>query len=112
MLGSDDELSPLRDSFLKNFLEEERSRWVGEFETHKDELRFLVSTRKSELADDIKLHRLFENYLATLPTAERPQTKPQEHRPLHRMGKGPKAGALMDGGRNWPTLNPDLSTDN
>ena len=80
MLADDDELSPDRDTFLKNFLEEEWRRVVGGDEERKDELRFFVGVRESELADDNELDRLFENHLATLPSAERPQTRPQERR--------------------------------
>ena len=75
-----DELSPHRDPFLKNFLEEEVRRVVGGAEASKDALRFFIEVRESELADDNKLERLFENHLSTLPTAERPQTRPQERR--------------------------------
>ena len=80
MLANDDELSPHRDPFLKNFLEEERRRIGGSAEDRKEELRFLIGVRESELADDNVLYKLFENHLTALPTVERPQTKPQESR--------------------------------
>ena len=80
MLANDDELSPDRDPFLKNFLGEERRRVVGGAEERKDELRSLIGHRESELSDDNVLYKLFENHLTALPTAERPQTKPQESR--------------------------------
>ena len=80
MLANDDELSPDRDPFLKNFLAEERRRIVGGTEERKDKLRFFIRVRESELADDYELDKLFEDHLATLPTAERPQTRPQERR--------------------------------
>ena len=79
MLQYDDELPPQRDPFLKNFLEEERRHVVSDAEERKEELRFLVGVRKSEL-DDEELERLFQNHLHTLPAAERPSTKPQERR--------------------------------
>ena len=80
MLANDDELSPHRDPFLKNFLEEERRRIGGSAEDRKEELRFLIGVRESELADDNVLYKLFENHLTALPTVERPQTRPQESR--------------------------------
>ena len=80
MLANDDELSPHRDPFLKNFLEEERRRIGGSAEDRKGELRFLIGVRESELADDNVLYKLFENHLTALPTVERPQTRPQESR--------------------------------
>ena len=80
MLANDDELSPDRDPFLKNFLGEERRRVVGGAEERKDELRSLIGHRESELSDDNVLYKLFENHLTALPTVERPQTKPQESR--------------------------------
>ena len=76
----DDEISPYRDPFLKDFLEKERRRVVSGAEERKDELRCFIGVRESELADDNELDKLFENHLATLPTAERPQTRPQERR--------------------------------
>ena len=80
MLANDDELSPHRDPFLKNFLEEERRRIGGSAEDRKEELRFLIGVRESELADDNVLYKLLENHLTALPTVERPQTRPQESR--------------------------------
>ena len=80
MLANDDELSPDRDPFLKNFLGEERRRVVGGAEERKDELRSLIGHRESELSDDNVLYKLFENHLTALPTVERPQTRPQESR--------------------------------
>ena len=80
MLANGDELSPHRDPFLKNLLEEERRRIGGSAEDRKEELRFLIGVRESELADDNVLYKLFENHLTALPTVERPQTRPQESR--------------------------------
>ena len=76
----DDELSPYRDPFLKDFLEKERRRVVSGAGERKDELRCFIGVRESELADDNELDKLFENHLATLPTAGRPQTRSQERR--------------------------------
>ena len=80
MLPDDDELSPDRDPFLKNFLWEERRRVVGGAEERKAELLSLIDVRESELSDDNELTKLFANHLTALPTAERPQTRPQESR--------------------------------
>ena len=80
LLQYDDDLSPQRDTFLKNLLEEERCRVVSGVEERKEELRLFVENRRSELADDIELDRLFENHIGTLPTLEQPQTQAQRSR--------------------------------
>ena len=80
MLEDDDELSPDRDPFLKNLLEEELRRVGGAAEERKNELRSLIRTRESELADDDELEVAFEDYLARLTESERPQSRPQERR--------------------------------
>ena len=80
MLANDDELSPDRDPFLKNFLEEERRRTGAAAEERKRELRFYIGTRESELADENELTKLFESHLDTLRATERPQTFPQKSR--------------------------------
>ena len=87
MLANDDELSPDRDPFLKNFLEEERRRADGGAEDRKDELRSLIGDRESELSDDNELDKLFENYLNSLPTAERPPDQTTRASALQRMGR-------------------------
>ena len=76
----DDELPTQRDPFLKNLLEEERFRVVSGAEKRKEELRLFVENRRSELADDNELDRLFENHIDTLPPSERPQTQVQRSR--------------------------------
>ena len=80
MLANEDKLSLHRDQFLKNFLEEERRRVAGTAKERKDQLCSLIEIRKSELANDHELDKLFESHLDTLPRAERPQTRPQKHR--------------------------------
>ena len=80
MLADDDELSPHRDPFLKNFLEEERRRVGGAAEKRKEELRFFIGVRESELADDNEMSKLFESHIVTLSAAERPQSDPQKSR--------------------------------
>lgn len=80
MLADDDELSPHRDPFLKNFLEEERHRVGGATEERKVGLRSLIEVRESELVADNEMSKLFENYIVTLPAAERPQSARQKYR--------------------------------
>ena len=80
MLADDDELSPDRDPFLKNFLEEERRRIVSGTEKREYELHLFIEVRESELNSDEELERLFQNHLDMLPAAERPQTRPQDRR--------------------------------
>ncbi len=80
MLTNDDERSPDRDPFLKNFLEEERRRTGAAAEERKRELRFYIGTRESELADENELTKLFESHLDTLRATERPQTFPRKSR--------------------------------
>ena len=80
MLADDDELSPQRDPFLKNLLEEERRRVGGAAEERKVGLRSLIEVRESELVADNEMSKLFENYIVTLPAAERPRSDPQKHR--------------------------------
>ncbi len=79
-LQYDDELSPQRDPFLKNFLLEELQRFGGATERRKDELRQSISRRDDALADDDELERQFRDYLNGLPAAERPRTMPQRSR--------------------------------
>ena len=74
------ELSPDRDPFLKHFLEDELKRLSGATESRKAELRRLIETRASGLADDNVISGLFESHIVTLPTDVRPQTFPQKSR--------------------------------
>ena len=69
-----------QDPFLRNLIEEERHRVGGVGEVRKEELSSFIGVRGAELADDAEMGKLFENYLDTLPTAERPQTFPQKSR--------------------------------
>ena len=73
-------MEPELDAVLRNLLEEERRRAGGADEERKGELRSLIAGRESELADDDRLNRAFENYIAGLPQEERPDTDPQKHR--------------------------------
>lgn len=80
MLADDDELSPDRDQFLKNMLEEERLRLVGGSERRKEELRVFFEIRESELTDEEGLDKVYEDYLAELSDGERPQTRSHDRR--------------------------------
>ena len=80
MVAEDDELSPDRDPFLKNMLEEESLRMAGDAEKRKKELRLSVETRQSEITDEEGLDRVYENYLATLPVKDRPTTRSHDRR--------------------------------
>ena len=105
MLANDDELSPDRDPFLKNFLEEERRSVVGAAKERKDKLCSLIGDRESTLTDDNELDKLFEKYLTALPTVERPQTRPQERRLFTEWERGLKQE--LDGWRKeLATLEP------
>ena len=87
MLADDDELSPQRDPFLKNLLEEERRRVGGSAEERKEELRVFIGVRESELADDNEMSKLFESHIVTLPAAERPQSDPAKAPALRQLGR-------------------------
>ncbi len=76
MLREDDELSPYRDTFLKNFLEEERRRVGGGAEERKEELRFFIGVREQELADVEGMWSRFERHLQSLPDEQRPDNEP------------------------------------
>ncbi|MDE3267329.1 MAG: DEAD/DEAH box helicase family protein [Chloroflexota bacterium] len=89
-MTDDDELSPYRDPYLKTLLEEERRRLGGTTEARKAELRSRTEDRESALADDDTLDNMFEYHLATLPTEERPRTRPQERRLFNEWENGLK----------------------
>ena len=72
------ELSPNRDLFLKNILEEEKLRIYGNAERRKEELRALVEGGKSAPEDNSEISRLFETYLNELPDSKRPQNFPEK----------------------------------
>ncbi len=73
-------MEPELDAVLRNLLEDERRRAGGADEERKGDLRSLIAGRESELADDDRLNRAFENYIAGLTQEERPDTDPQKHR--------------------------------
>ena len=76
MLADDDALSPHRDPFLKNLLEEERRRVGGGAEERKDKLRSFIKDRKSELQDVVGMWERFERHLLSLPYELRPANEP------------------------------------
>ena len=67
MQAEDDDLSPHRDPFLKNFLEEELRRVGAVAEERKEELRLFVEVRESQLRDVNGMWRRFEQHLHSLP---------------------------------------------
>ena len=107
MLADDDELSPDRDPFLKNMLEEERLRLVGWAEGRKEELQVFVEIRESELADEEGLDRVYENYLATLSAGERPQTRSHERR-LFNGWRSSRENELAEWKKEMETLESEL----
>ena len=72
MLKDDDEPSPNRDPFLKNFLDEERRRLTGDTEDRKEELKLFIGVRESELADVEGMWRPVRASLAVDPCRTTP----------------------------------------
>ena len=107
MLADDDELSPDRDPFLKNMLEEERLRLVGWAEGRKEELQVFVEIRESELADEEGLDRVYENYLATLSAGERPQTRSHDRR-LFNGWRSSRENEIAEWKKEMETLESEL----
>ena len=58
------DMNPELDAVLRNLLEDERRRAGDADEVRKDELRFLIADRESELADDDGLSAAFDQYIA------------------------------------------------
>ena len=79
-MTDDDELSPNRDPFLKNMLEEERRRLSGTVDDRKAELRHSIEQLDWDIKDDERKDRRFEQYRDSLPDDQRPFSRPQEHR--------------------------------
>ena len=80
VLQEDDELSPDRNPYLKDLLEEERHRISGVSDERREELCHSVEQRETKLADDDELTKAFVDYIAGLPISDKPQTDPQRHR--------------------------------
>ena len=72
IMAIDDELSPRRDPFFKDLLEEERRRLGGTPEDRLADLRPMVELRERELNDQEFLDRLFEEHRDALPINLRP----------------------------------------
>ena len=109
MLANDDELSPHRDPFLKNFLEERTASDRRQRRGPQRGTAVLNRVRESELADDNVLYKLFENHLTALPTVERPQTR-HKRAGSSANGKAALSRNSWAGGKNWPRLNLNPST--
>ena len=77
-LADDDALSPQRDPFLRDLLEEERRRTSGGTEERKDQLRRSIERRESELQDDDGMWQRFERHLDSLTYEERPTSERQK----------------------------------
>ena len=77
-LADDDDLSPYRDPFLKNLLEEERRLAGGGAEERKDELRRSIGRRESALEDDDGMWQRFERHIDSLTYEERPASERQK----------------------------------
>ena len=110
MLANDDELSPDRDPFLKNFLGEERRRVVGGAEERKDELRSLIGHRESELSDDKRTVQVVRE--SPYRTAYGGTTAEPGHKRVGSSvnGKVALSRNSWGGGKNWPRLNLNPST--
>ena len=76
-MTDDDELSPNRDLFLRNMLEEERRRIGGAADDRKAELRKSIENMESDLNDDERMYRRFEQYRESLPDDQRPYSRRQ-----------------------------------
>ena len=76
-MTDDDELSPNRDLFLRNMLEEERRRISGTADDRKDELRRSVEQMESDLNDDDLVE--FKKHLDSLPYTQSPTSERQRY---------------------------------
>ncbi len=66
VLQEDDELSPYRNPYLKDLLEEERRRISGASDDHRAALRRSIEQRESELGDEDGMKQNFTRYLDSL----------------------------------------------
>ena len=76
-MTDDDELSPNRDPFLKNMLEEERRRLSGTVDDRKAELRHSIEKMESDLNDDNLVE--FKKHLDSLPFTQSPTNERQRY---------------------------------
>ncbi len=65
---------------LRELLEREQKKVMGSDVERKHSLCKAVEKRESQLADDVQLDFMFENFVSNLPIDQVPQSKPQEHR--------------------------------
>ena len=65
---------------LKELLEEERLVATRADEKRQHELRQAIEAREKQMTDESLLESVFENYISSLPTHQRPQTNPQKYR--------------------------------
>ena len=67
VLQEDDELSPYRNPYLKDLLEEERRRISGASDERRVDLRRSVEQMEFDLKDDERVYHRFEQYRDSLP---------------------------------------------
>ncbi len=77
---NDDDLAKRLSALFQELLAEERQSVVGPDDARRGQLRQMIDTRASVLSDDGELDELFGKYVASLPEAERPENRVQEHR--------------------------------
>lgn len=65
---------------FRELLEEERLGAKGADERRQHELRHAIETRETQMADESLLESVFEKYIGSLPTNQRPQNNPQKYR--------------------------------
>ena len=76
-MTEDDELSPSRDLFLRNMLEEERRRLGGAADDRKTALRNSIEKMESDLNDDDLVE--FKKHLDSLPFTQSPTSERQKY---------------------------------
>ena len=67
-------------NLLRNMLEEEHRRMSGASDERKAGLRNSIEKMESDLNDDERVYRRFEQYRDSLPLDQRPSSRPQENR--------------------------------
>ena len=77
VLQEDDELSPYRNPYLKDLLEEERRRISGASDERRDDLRRSVEQMEFDLKDDERVYHRFEQYRDSLPHDQKPFSRRQ-----------------------------------
>ena len=77
IMMDDDGLSPYRNPYIKDLLEEEWRRINGAADDRKGDLRRSVEQLELDLRDDERMDRSFERYLDSLTDSQRPASKRQ-----------------------------------